>query len=47
MTNTISFWLGLLILALVAVDWLYLDWQLTLFLARKFVDMIEYVAFWR
>jgi hypothetical protein len=47
MTNTISFWLGLLILGFFAVDYYYYDWQLSIFVARKMLDMIEYFAFWR
>lgn len=47
MTNSISIWLGLLILGFLGVDYFYLDWQMSIFLGRKLLAMIEYIAFWR
>ena len=47
MTNPIAVVLALLILAGLAVDLLFLDGQSTLLLARKFFDLIEWMAFWR
>ena len=47
MTNRIAIVLGLLILAAVAYDMLRNDFTGLLFLARKFIDLIEYLAFWR
>lgn len=47
MTNQIAFSLGALILIGLGVDWYYFDWTNTLFLARKLVELIEYLAFWR
>ena len=46
MTNRIALVLAALILALVAVD-LALGWGGTLFLARRFADLVEWLAFWR
>jgi hypothetical protein len=46
MTNRIALVLAVLILALVAAD-LALDWGGTLFLARRFADLVEWLAFWR
>ena len=47
MTNTIAVWLVLLIAAALAVDyWLY-DWANAIFLSRKLIELIEWLAFWR
>jgi hypothetical protein len=47
MTNRIAIVLGLLILGGVAYDVLRNDLSGLLFLARKLMDLIEYLAFWR
>ncbi|MEL6682765.1 MAG: hypothetical protein AAFQ09_08975 [Pseudomonadota bacterium] len=47
MTNKIAIFLGLLILAFLAVDYSQYDWAMTLFLLRKLLDLIEYLAIWR
>lgn len=47
MTNTIAIWLGLIITALLATDYVLYDWANTLFLLRKFMELIEWLAFWR
>lgn len=47
MTNTISIWLGLIILGLLATDFLLYDWGAMVFLGRKFLELSEYIAFWR
>jgi hypothetical protein len=47
MTNRIAIVLGLVILAWVAHDVLRNDHAGLLFLARKLMDLIEYLAFWR
>lgn len=47
MTNQIAIGLGLVILALLGLDYFLTDWSNTLFLMRKFADLIEWVAFWR
>jgi hypothetical protein len=47
MTNTIALYLGIAILGAVGVDIFANDGNATLFLTRKLVGFIEYVAFWR
>jgi len=47
MTNKIAVWLFLIIVALLAVDYLRYDWANTIFLLRKFLQLIEWTAFWR
>lgn len=47
MNNQIAIALGLLILVFLGVDKVYNDWSMTLFLARKLADLIEWLAFWR
>lgn len=47
MTNPIAVFLVVLILAGLGFDLIVLDGQATLNLARKFFDLIEWVAFWR
>lgn len=47
MTNTIAFWMGLLIAAAIAADWLMQDWAAIFFLGEKLNDLIEWLAFWR
>lgn len=47
MTNRIAIVLGLLIVAGLAYDVLRNDVTGVLFLARKLMELIEYLAFWR
>ena len=47
MTNTIAFYLGIVILGVVGLDIFANDAQALIFLTRKLVGFIEYVAFWR
>ena len=47
MTNIIALVLGLLIVAGIAADYLYFGTEHGLFLAKKFTDLIEWLAFWR
>ena len=46
MTNRIALWLGLIVAAFVALD-IALGWGATLYLARRFLDLIRAVAIWR
>lgn len=46
MTNTLALWLGAIIIVLIGTE-LVLDTGAGLFLLRKFVELIEWVAFWR
>ena len=47
MTNRLAVWLALIIAALLAYDYYQFGWANTVFLIRKFVDLIEWMAFWR
>ena len=47
MTNSVAIVLGLIILGALGVDAMVFDWANSLFLARKFFDLIEWMAFWR
>lgn len=46
LTNTIALWLGLLIVAAVIADLAFNGGVALEFLARKFLDLIEWVDFW-
>lgn len=47
MTNRIFLWLLAIIVGAIAVDVVVFGGADSLFLARKFVDSIEWLAFWR
>ncbi|MDI3335944.1 hypothetical protein QKW60_05970 [Defluviimonas aestuarii] len=47
MTNRIAFVLLALIVAFFVVDYLWLDLGAPVFLGRKFIAFIEFLAFWR
>ena len=47
MTDRIALVLGLLIASGIAFDAVFHDLSNTVFLARKFAELIEWVAFWR
>ena len=47
MTNTIAIWLVIFIALAVGYDYLQHDSAGALFLARKGVDLLQWVAFWR
>ncbi|GAB4386105.1 hypothetical protein [Albidovulum sp.] len=47
MTNRIAAALAALILIGLVADLFWFDLAGTLFLARKFADLVEYLAFWR
>ncbi|NHB76808.1 MULTISPECIES: glyceraldehyde-3-phosphate dehydrogenase [Rhodobacterales] len=46
MTNTIALWLGLVILAGIIADIALNGGSALMFLARKFLDLVEWVDFW-
>ncbi len=46
MTNLLSVWLFLILFAGILADYIF-GWGATLFLLRKFADLIEWIAFWR
>jgi len=47
MTNRIAIILGLIIVAGLAFDMIRNDGAGLLFLGRKFIEFVEYLAFWR
>ena len=47
MTDRIALWLGLVILAAILADLALNGGSALLFLALKFLDLVEWVAFWR
>ncbi|MEL7114891.1 MAG: hypothetical protein AAGP08_04750 [Pseudomonadota bacterium] len=47
MTNTLAILFAAVILAAVAADVFYYDGAYLLFLGRKFLDLLTWVAFWR
>mgnify|MGYP001793379011 len=47
MTNKTAIFLGILILSFFAVDHARYNWDMTTFLLRKLLDLIEYLAIWR
>ena len=46
MTDRIALVLAVIIAGLIAAD-LFAGWGATLFLARKFVIFVDWIAFWR
>ncbi len=46
-TNRIAIILGLLIAGFFIADGFFYDWQMSLFLGRKFLALTEYIKFWR
>jgi len=46
-TNRIAFWLMVVLAGASAADVILNDGQSLFFLARKFLNLIEWVAFWR
>ncbi|MBF9022680.1 hypothetical protein FZCC0069_05880 [Rhodobacterales bacterium FZCC0069] len=47
MTNTIAIWLGVLILCVIAVDFLFLDAAGLVFLGKDLIHILDKMAFWR
>ena len=47
MTNTLTIWFLIVIAAFLAVDAVIFDWSTSLFLGRKFADVLVWLAFWR
>ena len=47
MTNRLAVWIGLILLASIIADFALNGGSATVFLVRKFLDLIEWVAFWR
>jgi len=47
MTHRLALILAAILLALLALDYVVFDLKNAIFLARKFADLTEYIAFWR
>lgn len=47
MTNTLAIWIAIMIAGLLALDAVLFGWSNSLFLARKFADLLWWMAFWR
>ena len=47
MTNRLAILLGLILLALIAADIFLREASGLLYLARKFLNLLNYIAFWR
>ena len=47
MTDRIALALGLVIAAALVFDAVAADWGFSLFLARRFVDLLDWLSFWR
>ncbi|MDF0601444.1 hypothetical protein P1J78_11930 [Psychromarinibacter sp. C21-152] len=47
MTNRIAIGLALLILGFVAYDAAAMDWSMSVYLGRKGLEFVEWLAFWR
>ncbi|MFW2545159.1 hypothetical protein ACN2XU_21230 [Primorskyibacter sp. 2E107] len=47
MTHRLAIILGLLIIVAFAVDYAFYDTKHLVFLAKKMLDLIEWLAFWR
>lgn len=46
-TNRIAISLGVMIVVFFIADGVIYDWQMSLFLGRKFAALTEYIKFWR
>ena len=46
-TNRIAIILGIMIFGFFIADGIIYDWQMSLFLGRKFAALTEYIKFWR
>lgn len=47
MTNTLALGLGTLVVLLLIADQYWMGGANTLFVAREFAELIEWIAFWR
>lgn len=47
MNNPIAIGVVLVVGGVIAADLLIFGWDLHLFLGRKFIDLVEFLAFWR
>ncbi len=47
MNNQTALGLGLIIIAFFSLDYFYLDWNAPVFIGKKFLVLIDNMAFWR
>ncbi|WP_322866148.1 hypothetical protein U5922_008065 [Aquicoccus sp. G2-2] len=47
MTNKIAIWIGIIVLGLLGLDFFMFDSAGTIYLLRKWADLVEWLAFWR
>jgi hypothetical protein len=47
MTNTIALYLGIIVVAAIGLDIVANDGTAVMFMVRKFLDMVDWVEFWR
>ncbi|NGM47254.1 glyceraldehyde-3-phosphate dehydrogenase [Rhodobacter sp. SGA-6-6] len=47
MTDRIAFWLAAVLAVLIGADFALTGGETLVFLARKFFDLMDWVAFWR
>ncbi len=47
LTNKIAIWIACILVGLICIDALINDWGVAAFLAKKFVQFIDWVKFWR
>lgn len=47
MNNRIAIWLGAILITAIVVDVLFFGTDHLLFLSKKMLELIEWVAFWR
>ena len=47
MSNTVAIVLGLTLIGLILLDTVMFDAENLLFLAKKLLELIEWIAFWR
>lgn len=47
MTNTLAIWIVIVLAGCLAVDAVLFEWSNSMFLARKFLGVLRWMAFWR
>lgn len=47
MTNSLAISLVILIAAALAIDYTFFDWAGSVFMAKRGIDLIQYLAIWR
>ncbi|MEL6584896.1 MAG: hypothetical protein AAFQ36_13790 [Pseudomonadota bacterium] len=47
MNTTVALWIGGIILAIFAADYLFFGWDLWVFLMKQLVALMHWLAFWR